>query len=225
MSQQELEKISKIDEVGSKSKLEKTDILDKSQVNKEHFDNLLKQDNAKVNLPIETNAKKPTLMDEVRDLHTKVEQAGKSSPDSLAGQARDLIAQIEDVKTRLSTSNIEIKGSVQNLLKNKLSHIDENLRIALNKAGVEYAPSTALNNKNLVNPIQRFLGFLTDGQYQLQHLATELEQMNLSKTELSPSKMLAVQVKVGYIQQELEFFTNLLNKALESTKTIMNVQV
>jgi hypothetical protein len=37
--------------------------------------------------------------------------------------------------------------------------------------------------------------------------------------------MLAMQVKVGFVQQEMEFFTGMLNKALESTKTLMNVQV
>jgi hypothetical protein len=37
--------------------------------------------------------------------------------------------------------------------------------------------------------------------------------------------MLRIQLKVGYITQEVEFFTAVLNKALESTKTIMNVQV
>jgi hypothetical protein len=135
-----------------------------------------------------------------------------------------LIAQIEEVKNKLSSSSVEIKGSVQTLLRNKLSHIDENLRIALNKAGVEYVtPGTA--SQNLTNPIERFLGFLTDGQFQLQHLAASLEHMGMSKEQLTPARMLAVQLKVGYIQQELELFTNLLNKALESTKTIMNVQV
>jgi len=43
--------------------------------------------------------------------------------------------------------------------------------------------------------------------------------------QLSPATMLLIQIKVGYIQQEIELFTSMLNKALESTKTIMNVQV
>jgi hypothetical protein len=43
--------------------------------------------------------------------------------------------------------------------------------------------------------------------------------------QFTAADMLAMQIKVGYVQQEIEFFTSLLNKALESTKTIMNVQV
>jgi len=228
---QEYEKISKIEEISSSKaeKAEKVDVLDRSSVNKGQFDEMLaKQDTSTTNklaVPIETTARvKQSLLDEVRDLHTKVEQVGKSSPDALAGQARSLIAQIEEVKGKLSSSSVEIKGSVQTLLRNKLSHIDENLRIALDKAGVEYTNASA-PSKNVTNPIERFLGFLTDGQFQLQHLASQLDQMNAKRQDLSPARMLAVQLKVGYIQQELELFTNLLNKALESTKTIMNVQV
>lgn len=226
---QEYEKISKIDEISSSKaeKKERVDVLDRTSVQEGKFDEMLqKQDQQKVVvLPVETQAKpRSSLMDEVRDLHTKVEQAGKSSPETLSGHARDLIAQIEEVKTKLATSNVEIKGSVQTLLKNKLSHIDENLKIALDKAGVEYSAQPVASN-NLTNPVERFLGFLTNGQYQLQNLSAQLDHMSTSGEQLSPARMLAVQIKVGYITQELELFYNLLNKALESTKTIMNVQV
>jgi hypothetical protein len=118
---------------------------------------------------------------------------------------------------------LELKGSVQNLLRNKLSHIDENLKIALHRAGVEYVPPQKVEAPK--NPIERFLGFLTDGQHQLNTLANDVNLMHLNRKEITPASMLAVQIKVGFIQQELEFFAALLNKALESTKTIMNVQV
>ena len=71
----------------------------------------------------------------------------------------------------------------------------------------------------------RFLGFLTDGQHQLNTLATQVENWHLNKVEITPATMLSLQIKVGYLTQELEFFSSLLNKSLESTKTIMNVQV
>jgi hypothetical protein len=49
--------------------------------------------------------------------------------------------------------------------------------------------------------------------------------MHLNNKEITPANMLRIQMKVSYMQQEIEFFTAVLNKALESTKTIMNVQV
>jgi len=130
---------------------------------------------------------------------------------------------MDELKNKLSTPNLEIKSSVQNLLQSKLTHIDESLKIALNKAGVEYVAPVA--QKNLSTPIERFLGFLTSAQAGLEGLGNDVERMSLVKGQISPADMLAVQVKVGYIQNEIEFFTALLNKALESTKTIMNIQV
>jgi hypothetical protein len=97
------------------------------------------------------------------------------------------------------------------------------LRIALTKAGVEYTPAEKVSPTE--NPIVKFVGYLTHAQYQLQHLGDTIEQLQLTQKELTPANMLAIQIKVGYVQQEIEFFTSLLNKALESTKTIMNVQV
>jgi hypothetical protein len=114
-------------------------------------------------------------------------------------------------------------------MRNKLEHVDTNIRIALSKAGVETKelahPGVTPVGAPSQNPISRFLGLLTDGQYKLQTLATEVDRWHLNKQEINPATMLAVQIKVNYITQELEFFSSLLNKALESTKTIMNVQV
>ena len=76
------------------------------------------------------------------------------------------------------------------------------------------------------NVISRFLGLLTDGQYRMQNIAQAVNFMASDTTrEINPAKLLLIQIKVGQIQQELEFFAAVLNKALESTKTIMNVQV
>jgi hypothetical protein len=194
--------------------------------NKDYFEALMKQGRKEIAMiqPDVAPAPKTSLMDEVKSLNTKVDQVTKASPKELIDQADGVIAQIDTLKEKLATPNLDIKGSVQNLLRNKLSHIDDNIRVALSKAGVEYkAPDKTDNTK--LNPIERFLGFLTDGQQRLQSLSSEVESMHLNGKEISPANMLAVQIKVGYIQQELEFFTSLLNKALESTKTIMNVQV
>jgi hypothetical protein len=49
--------------------------------------------------------------------------------------------------------------------------------------------------------------------------------MHLNGKEISPANMLRIQMKVGYIQQEVEFFTAVLNQALQATKTVFNVQV
>jgi len=166
-----------------------------------------------------------SLMEEVKKLNVRVSQASHLNPGDLKNHARDLIAQIENVKTQLTSANAaDIRPSYHNLLKNRLTHIDDSLKIALSKAGVEYVPP-AQAAAGTANPIERFLGYLTQSQYQLEHLSQTIEQLNVTKAQLTPANMLALQIKVGYVQQQIELFTSLLNKALESTKTIMNVQV
>ena len=203
--------------------------MERMPPNKDKFDSLVtKADQvgnidalAAENRRIDTS--KTSLMDEVRNLDRKVNNVHNITQDKLVAQAQDVVAKIDEIKGKLSSPDLELKSSVQTLLRNKLSHIDENLKIALQRAGVEYhAPEKVETPKN---PVERFLGFLTDGQHQLNTLANDVNLMHLNRKEISPASMLAVQIKVGFVQQELEFFAALLNKTLESTKTIMNVQV
>lgn len=225
-----IDKIEEIKKV-SKSKLDEVDKV-KGVANRDHFEALMlqqqqqKQAQATVAQQVEptSNTKKhPNLMDQIADLNRKVENVKKVQPVDIIAQAQDVISRISEIKNQLAIPDQSIKPAYRNLLNNKLTHINENLRIALSAAGVENVPPPSQINSN--NPIDRFLGFLTDGQAQLQGIAKEVETMHLNKNNLNAASMLAVQIKVGFIQQELEFFSSVLNKALESTKTIMNVQV
>lgn len=225
------EKIEKIEKLASTDKVSKALEIaaeDESRVapNKEQFDKLLGPK------PVEPDpassrkieSTKVSVVEEVENLSRRAGQVGRSPPEQLVAQAQEVMSKIDELKEKLQTPNLEIKGSVKNILSNKLSHIDETLKVALNKAGVEYqAPvNSATNSKN---PIERFLGFLTESQSKLETLSQDVSTMAATRGEFTPALMLAMQVKVGFVQQELEFFTALLNKALESTKTVMNVQV
>jgi len=225
------DKVEKISSVSSSDRKAVDEISHDSpdaliEVKKEHFDTLMTQERKQPFIAPASSvdaSRKPSLMEEISNFNNKVDTASRSDPKNIAVQATELVAQMDELKNKLSTPNLEIKGSVQNLLQSKLTHIDESLKIALNKAGVEYVAPVA--QKNLSTPIERFLGFLTSAQAGLEGLGNDVERMSLVKGQISPADMLAVQVKVGYIQNEIEFFTALLNKALESTKTIMNIQV
>lgn len=225
------DKVTKIEEISESLEKQKVDRelvepTERAAPNKEQFDALMNLEKQRAPAVVRTGSgERASLMDHVRDIHHKVESVSRASPQEVVAQAQDVIKQIESVKTQLATPHLEIKGSVQSLLKNKLTHIDESLKIAMNRAGMEYIPQEFDQKSNLVSPIERFIGFLTHGQYQLQKLANDVEMMHLTGTEISPASMLAIQIKVGYVQQEVEFFANMLNKALESTKTIMNVQI
>lgn len=233
MSEEKIERIDKLEKSSGKvieGGIEQVQDLDRMPPNKEHFDSLVnaptsehKSTRTTVQEKVEP-VTKSSLMDEVRNLNNRVDRFSKVNAKDLVAQADEVVKQIETIKTKLSTPDLELKPGTQTLLQNKLSHIDENLRVALSKAGVEYTPIAHLENKT-INPIDRFLGFLTSGQNQLASLGNEINNMHLNGKDISPANMLRIQMKVGYITQEIEFFTAVLNKALESTKTIMNVQV
>jgi len=226
-----IEKISKVSKSvkATSEGIDEVQELARQASNKEHFDALMK---AQATQPVTQKiagldkndlSSKSSLMDEVRNLNQQVEKI-KVNPKDLVAQADEVINHIESIKQKLATPNLELKPSTQTVLQNKIAHIDENLRVAMSKAGLEYTAAPNADSK-LVNPIERFLGFLTNGQQQLNSLSSEIETMHLNNKEISPANMLRIQMKVGYVTQEIEFFTAVLNKALDSTKTIMNVQV
>lgn len=220
--------IEKIDGSSKKSKAieEELDPVARIPPDKEHFDGLMQQDTGRTPSFVTTErVSGPSIMDQVRDLNNRVDSVSRGPKESVVAQATEVIKQIEEVKQKLATPNLEIKGSVKTLLDNKLSHIDESLKVALNRAGIEYTPPPVNPKNNLASPIEKFIGLLTHGQYQLQRLSNDVAMMGDSDASFTPAKMLAVQIKVGYVQQEIELFTNVLNKSLESIKTIMNVQI
>lgn len=224
------DKIEKVESITASRKpkmiAEEIEAVERVPPNKEHFDSLMGLDKQRAPKVVKTDAlERTSLMDQINSIHNKVDAVSKVTPAELVAQTQEVIKQIETVKTQLATPNLELKSSVQSLMRNKLEHIDESLKVAMNRAGMEYTPQELGAKSNLTNPIERFLGFLTNGQYQLQRLSNDVQMMQLKDGSISPASMLAMQIKVGYITQEIEFFISLLNKALESTKSIMNVQI
>jgi hypothetical protein len=236
MSQDSIEEIKKIGEEGLTSNEGAPPEKVEGVANRDYFDSLMMQrpkepefqqtQVAKVQqteAASEANKKHPSLMEQVAELNKKVDNVKKVQPTDIIAQAQDVMSQMQQIKDQLALPDQSIKPSYRKLLDNKLNHINDNLRIALSAAGVENVPPPKSPISN--NPIERFLGFLTDGQAQLGTVAKEVHALNERKGNMSAASMLAVQIKVGFIQHELEFFSSVLNKALESTKTIMNVQV
>lgn len=227
MSEEEnIEKISSVTSAKGDNKIVKGQELsgERAEPNRELFDAHMRSDTMLQAKKSEHAGKVASPMDEVRNLNRQVDSAAKANPMELAGKSKELIAQIEELKFRLTDPQYEIKNDAKQVLRNKLEYIDENLRIALDKAGLEYIPPDMLEGGGKT-PVERFLSLLSNGQDQLKTLGGELQRIGETRTHISPANLLMVQLKVNTIQQEIELFTSLLNKALESVKTIMNVQV
>jgi hypothetical protein len=217
-----IEKIEKIS-----SALKKIVEAPSKMANLDHFEALMKQRTVKAEPiameKVDVAGKMNSPMDEVREIGRKQGQVNSTSPYDLASQTQDVVAQIDTLKNKLQTPDLNLKGSVKTILRNKLEHIDESLQIAISKSGGEH---TGFDKPTgLMSPIDRFLGMLTHSQTQLQSLASDVVKLQGPDGNITPANMLLIQIKVGHISQEIELFTSMLNKALESTKAIMNVQV
>lgn len=221
------EKIEKIAEVGSaqSEEMKVEQPPERSPPNKERFDTAMQPEEKQAQAPAQ-DPSRTSLMDTVRDLSLNTHKLSQATNATLVSQTQEAITQIDKIKKSLNDPNASVKKSAQQLLNSKLEHIDESLKVALSKAGIEYVPSAeAAKPSGRINPVERFLSFLTDGQSQLMKLGDELKTMHTKGADVSPVNMLAIQVKVGMIQQELELFSTLLSKGLDSVKTIMNIQV
>lgn len=222
MADQSGEKIFKIGKIDSSiSNMERWEQY-KLPPDQEQFGRLMSQPvEQKVEIDRLEQEQKPSPIEEIQ-LSQRVEKE-PASLNRLLAQAQSAIDKIDSVKQDLTTPKLEIKHSVQSALRNKLTHIDESLKVALSKVGVDYVPPE--KPAGLVGPMQNFINYLTHGQSQLESLTNEVTKMQEKKDQMSASSLLTLQLKVGFIQQELELFSSLLNKSLESIKTLMNVQV
>ncbi len=222
---EEIKSVSKVDKKGA-NPIQEMEIEPEAiaQPDKEKFDSIM-VDQTRGVAPIEANKMdqgRVSLMDEMNQLNHRVDGLKGASPQEFLAQAEDVMGQMEKLKAKLSTTTTPVSGASEDVLKNKLTHIDDNIKVALDRAGVEYSPSSKVEGQN---PIERFLSLLTDSQARLESITTDVQALSLNKQEITPAAMLSLQIKVGFIQQEMELFTSLLSKSLESTKTIMNVQV
>lgn len=197
--------------------------------NKEKFDLLVQNEKA---LAVDTDQKAGSIKrnSPIEEFNSSSQAPVKVTPTELVSQTQATVSKFDQPKAALEKPNAQIPTSVEPLLQNKLTNINDSIKIALEKAGLEVKKEDLVKKQAVPgavtqNPVMRFLGMLTDGQYQMSRLALEVEKMHLNKKEINPAALLSIQLKVNYVTQELEFFTSLLNKALESTKTIMNVQV
>jgi hypothetical protein len=121
-----------------------------------------------------------------------------------------------------TTGNKLSPQQVEGKLSASIEHVDKTLiDVTKDVSGVEVGSLIPQDKP----PLVRFLKFLTESDKKLSETVKEVNLMNQTPEKLTPPKLLSIQIRMNFIQQELEFFAGVLNKALESTKTIMNVQI
>ncbi len=145
------------------------------------------------------------------------------TPQTLQAQMNTTSSSLGDIKNQLHTKGLKLKQSDKYLLRNKLGQADQHLRTANQHLGGD--PGVPVNLKSTKNPLNKFLAMVADGQHQLNSAATQLRNLNSSGQEINAGEMLLVQVKLQKAQQELDYTSVLLGKAVELVKTLLNVQI
>lgn len=154
--------------------------------------------------------------------HGQVPAAGPTLA-TLSEQAKIAQTSLGDLSNQLTTPNLKLKQSSRYILKNKLTDANAQLRSANMKMGAQEVEETEVPSG--ASPISRFLGYVTDGQNQLQSAVNQLGALKDKGESLSPADLLLIQIKLNKAQQEIEYSSVLLSKAIDDMKMLFNIQL
>ena len=144
------------------------------------------------------------------------------SLESVSAQMQTSSSSLGDLQNKLNTPNLKLKPSQKYLLRNKLQEANSQIRTVAEKSGVEVGDPVNTLSRN--NPVGKFLALITDGQSQLESAQMMLNQ-RAKKGPLNPADLLMMQFKLTKAQQEIEYSSVLLSKAIDDIKVILNIQI
>jgi hypothetical protein len=140
--------------------------------------------------------------------------------ESVTTQMQAASSSLGDLQNKLNTPNLKLKPSQKYLLRNKLQEAHSQIRQVAEKAGVDVGPPPSPLTRN--NPLGKFLSMLTDGEAKLNSAQQTIASF---KGQLQPADLLLMQYKLTRAQQEIEYSSVLLSKAVDDIKTIFNIQI
>jgi hypothetical protein len=141
-----------------------------------------------------------------------------------------------EMKKRLEQNpSIQISPNVSRHLEMKMGSIDEQFGRLSKDLGIPgtdpnqsigFRESLGVTTETLAKPLETFFNFVARGERQLYGLQNDIDAI-FSKGEqlIDPGVMLKLQLKMTHVSQQLELFTSILNKGLESSKTVFNTQI
>lgn len=167
---------------------------------------------------------KPSLLDLAK--RGKAIPTGAATTEALAMNATGLRKSFQGPRAQLmsyQSKSIEIPSEFSRQMDTRIEHMDKSLIDAKQLAsGIRVESAIDVSSSS---PTRKFLGFLTDADKRLETIVSDINTYTSGGKKLSPEKLLSIQIKLNYVQQEMEFFTNILNRSIESIKTLMNVQI
>ncbi|MFZ4773048.1 MAG: hypothetical protein ACOYK9_03555 [Chlamydiia bacterium] len=148
---------------------------------------------------------------------------GPATMDSVQQQMKTTSSQLGDLNQKLNTPNLKLKPSQKFLVRSKLEDAHQNIRESAQKVGVDTGAAPDL--KNEPNPIAKFIALIGDGQKQLEDAQQIIAKASEKGEEMNPSDLLLAQVKMNRAQQQIDFTSVVLSKAVADIKDLFSVQI
>lgn len=147
--------------------------------------------------------------------------------DSLLNQVKASQGMLGDMSNDLNTKNLKLKQSQRYLLRSKLKNANGYLKAANTKMGAKAPEEQAapLGGGAGGGIMGKFLNYIGDGQANLAAAQQQLMNLKGKGDALKPADFLAIQVKLAHAQQEIEYASIMLSKAVDDFKTLMNIQL
>lgn len=153
----------------------------------------------------------------------QAQQMGEPTHATIQAQMNSTSGVLGDIQQQLQTKNLKLKQSQKYLLRNKLSDANSYIRSAAGKVGVDTGAAPSKLTRQ--SPIAKFLALVSDGQNQINNTQKQIVQMTKGGKQMSAGDYLLVQVKLSKAQQELEYTSVLLSKAVDDIKMLFNIQI
>ena len=158
--------------------------------------------------------------------HNQASLPSQPSFDTLLNQVKSTHNTLGDMANDLGTKNLKLKQSERYLLRSKLKNANAYLRAVNGKLGTHVPEkSEAQTGAKSGGILGKFLNYISDGQNNLMAAQQQITNLKGKGDTLQPADFLAIQIKLSHAQQEIEYASIMLGKAVDSLKTLMNIQL
>lgn len=152
---------------------------------------------------------------------------GTPTSEQVSQNMQQLVQQLEGVKNQLQTTPLQLNSSQQQVMQYRLNRFQEHVHSLADKVGVSAPPPGPATGapSQAGSVVSTYLSYLTSGQSLLQQSMQQLNAGSAGGKQLSPSDLLAVQLKVNTAQQDIQFFSSFLGSSLDALKQTMNINM
>jgi len=148
---------------------------------------------------------------------------GSPTLENLTKQIDDTNTQFNSLQKKLSIPKLSLKRSESSLIDLKLQKATKSISdITTDITGSSFAKTQTPQG---AGPATRFLAMITDGQNGLIETQKKLQEFEASGNNLTPTKLLQIQVQLAQAQQELEYSSIILSKCIDVLKSTLNIQI